>query len=442
MRRFVAPCLICLLLLLPASSIAQGVVRAAAPARQAVRAAQMLDMRTGTLIQNAVILIEGDRISAVGPNISVPGDATVLDLQNVTVLPGLIDGHSHLVARNAPGADYGTTLLKKSQAFRVLEGAFNARLTLQAGFTTVRDLETEGAGYADVALRDAIDQGLVQGPRMQVATRAITAYGTYSPSGVSPDIHDFPTGAQMVNGADEARRAAREQIYYGADLLKVYADQSRRLRDSRASITYPTLTLEELQAVVDEAHKAGIRVAAHAYTPAGIHNALTAGVDAIEHGWLADEESLQLMKQKGAYLTPTIGSDFFAAQNAKSEEERARLLNRLRPARQVIARAHALGIKLVAGYDAVSIGEQGHNVREILALAQLGLSPTEAIRAATTVPAELLGWQDSVGALEPGHYADLIAVIGDPTRDISALEHIVFVMKGGEVIRDDRLSAH
>jgi len=251
--------------------LAPGLVSASPPPQSepqpaisvVVKAGKLLDVRTGSYIENAAIWIVGERIKEVGSASEIqshaPKDARVIDLGQSTILPGLIDCHTHLMARIPDTADgYTLNLATKSQAFRALEGAFDARVTLNAGFTTVRDVESEGSGYADVALRDAITQGLVEGPRMLVATRGIAAVGQYNPFGVSPDLIDFPTGAQMVSGVEEARRAVREQIGHGADLIKVYADWS-----------HPTLTVEEIRVIVEEAHKQGLKVAAHATTPGG-----------------------------------------------------------------------------------------------------------------------------------------------------------------------------
>src|SRR4029077_3277653 len=270
-----------------------------------IKAGRLLDVRTGHYIESAGVLIEGDRIKEVGRAADIethaPKGATVIDLGHATVLPGLVDCHTHLMARIPDTADgYVLSLATKSQAFRALEGAADARLTLHAGFTTVRDVENEGSGYADVALRDAINQGLVEGPRMQVATRAIAAVGQYNPFGVSPDLRDFPTGAQMISGAEQARRAVREQIGHGADLIKVYADWQT-----------PTLTVEEMRVIVEEAHKFKRRVAAHATTAEGQRNAIMAGVDSIEHGHGADKQDLEMMKAKGVYWVPTMGYYFY-----------------------------------------------------------------------------------------------------------------------------------
>jgi imidazolonepropionase-like amidohydrolase len=398
-----------------------------------IKATRLLDVRSGRYVENAAVLIEGDRIKEVGPTRDIQShvskDAKIIDLPGATLLPGLIDCHTHLMSHMSSGPDaYILDLATKSQAFRALEGAADARLTLRAGFTTVRDVESEGSGYADVALRDAINQGLVEGPRMQVATRAIAAVGQYNPFGVSPDLRDFPTGAQMISGTEEARRAVREQIGHGADLIKVYADWQT-----------PTLTVEEMRVIVEEAHKLKRRVAAHASTPEGIFNALTAGVDSIEHGHGADRKDLELMKEKGAFLIPTVaGIDAVYAERAShlTPERRKSFDDFLQEIQQSVQVAKSLGVRIASGYDAGRADRQGKNADELIALTKRGLTPAEAIRAATATAAELLTWQDSVGAIEPGKYADLIAVPGDPLADITVLRQVKFVMKGGLTILD------
>jgi imidazolonepropionase-like amidohydrolase len=398
----------------------------------AVRASRMLDVKIGSVVPNAVVLTQDDKITAAGTSLKIPAGAEVVNLGDATLLPGLIDCHTHLMARMSDEPQgYGLSLLTKSQAFRALEGAADARVTLLAGFTAVRDVESEGSGYADVALRDAINQGLVDGPRMQVATRGIAAVGKYFPFGISPDLTDFPTGAQMISGPEEARRAAREQIGGGANLLKVYADWG-----------IPTLTIDEIRPIVEEAHKSRLRVAAHADSPEGIRNALTAGVDSIEHGHQADRSSFELIKQKNAFWVPTIGYYFFAVDTAKSPQPHKYMQETLERTRQNISIARELGVKIANGFDPSSAEAHGKNAREIVAMTKLGLQPLEAIRAATTNAAELMGWSEKVGSIEPGKFADVIAVSGDPIADIGELEHVKFVMKGGTIVKNELGLAH
>jgi imidazolonepropionase-like amidohydrolase len=426
--------LVLVLVLYPALAIPQSQPTSKLAASVLVKAGKLLDVHKGSYIENAAIWVEGERIKEVGQASDVqshaPKDARVIDLGRSTVLPGLIDCHTHIMARMPDTDDsYTLALATKSQAFRALEGAFNARLTLNAGFTTIRDVENEGSGYADVALRDAIEQGLAEGPRMQVATRAIAAVGQYEPFGISPDLPDFPTGAQMVSGVEEARRAAREQIGHGANLIKVYADWR-----------HPTLTVEEMRVIVEEAHQQKLKVAAHATTPEGIKNALTAGVDSIEHGHHADLEDLKMMKAKGTFLVPTVGVIDAYMERTKNDsmtpKEREWREAFLQDIQQSVKQAMSLGVRIAAGFDAGAPARQGRNADELVALNKRGMPPLEVIRAATVNGAELLSWQDRVGAVEAGKYADLIAVEGDPLTDIAVLQQVKFVMKGGTVVKD------
>ncbi len=430
MRR--AICLLTLELLLVGCSVyAQTAPEGRSSGRILLKVDRILDIKTNHYIEAAGILIEGDRIKEVGRAEAIaahtPQGVAVLDLGSATVLPGLIDCHTHLMARIPSGPDgYILNLATKSQAFRALEGAADARATLQAGFTSVRDVENEGSEYADVALRDAINEELVEGPRMQVATRAIAAVGQYNPFGVSPDLLDFPTGAQMISGIEQARSAVREQIGHGADLIKVYADWS-----------YPTLTVDEMSVIVEEAHKAGRKVAAHATTPEGIRNAIMAGVDSIEHGHGANRQDLELMKEKGVYWVPTMGYYFYRVDQVKSPEAHKYMEEVLQRARQNIPIARELGVRIANGFDPSSAESHGQNAHEIIAMTKLGLTPIEAIRAATTTAAELMGWQDKVGSIEAGKFADIIAVTGDPLINITELERVKFVMKGGAVVKNE-----
>jgi imidazolonepropionase-like amidohydrolase len=418
----------------PALAISQAQPAPQLSAPVLVKAGRLLDVRKGTYIDNAGIWIEAERIKEAGRVSEVqshaPKDARVINLGRATILPGLIDCHTHIMARMPDTDDsYALTLATKSQAFRALEGAFNARLTLNAGFTTIRDVENEGSGYADVALRDAIEQGLAEGPRMQVSTRAIAAVGQYEPFGISPDLPNFPTGAQMVSGVEEARRAVREQIGHGADLIKVYADWKN-----------PTLTVEELRVIVEEAHKQRLKVAAHATTPEGIKNAVTAGVDSIEHGHRADRESLEMMKAKGTFLVPTVGVIDAYFERTKNDpmtpKQRERREAFLQGIQQSVQQAMSLGVKIASGFDAGAPARQGRNADELVALTKRGMPPLEVIRAATVNAAELMGWQDNIGAVEAGKYADLIAVEGNPLTDIAVLQQVKFVMKGGTIVKD------
>jgi imidazolonepropionase-like amidohydrolase len=404
------------------------------PVSIVIQAARLLDVRAGKYIENAAVWIEGETIKEVGKSADVashaPKGARRINMGRSTLLPGLIDCHTHIMARiDETQGGYVVNLATKSQAFRTLEGAYNAQITLDAGFTTIRDVETEGAGYADVALRDAIEQGLAEGPRMKVATRGIAALGQYEPFGLSPELTNFPTGAQMISGVEDARRAVREQIGHGADLIKVYADWAN-----------PTLTVDEMRVIVDEAHKQKLKVAAHATTAEGIKNAVAAGVDSIEHGTGANREDLEMMKAKGIFLVPTVGLAYALSDPQRRDELSPKQLQRREAYRQqmqqVIQLAEDLGVPIASGFDAESPQTQGKNANELVALTVVGMTPLQAIRAATVNASELIGWQDRIGAIEAGKLADLIAVDGDPLSDIKTLERVKFVMKGGKVVKE------
>jgi imidazolonepropionase-like amidohydrolase len=404
------------------------------PVSIVIQAARLLDVRAGKYIENAAVWIEGETIKEVGKSADVashaPKDARRINMGRSTLLPGLIDCHTHIMARiDETQGGYVVNLATKSQAFRTLEGAYNAQITLDAGFTTIRDVETEGAGYADVALRDAIEQGLAEGPRMKVATRGIAALGQYEPFGLSPELTNFPTGAQMISGVEDARRAVREQIGHGADLIKVYADWAN-----------PTLTVDEMRVIVDEAHKQKLKVAAHATTAEGIKNAVAAGVDSIEHGTGANREDLEMMKAKGIFLVPTVGLAYALSDPQRRDElspkQRQRREAYRQQMQQVIQLAEDLGVPIASGFDAESPQTQGKNANELVALTVVGMTPLQAIRAATVNASELIGWQDRIGAIEAGKLADLIAVDGDPFSDIKTLERVKFVMKGGKVVKE------
>lgn len=394
------------------------------PVTVVVRAARMLDVTSGTLVPNAVVIIEGERIKAAGSGLAVPSGATVIDLGSATLLPGLIDSHTHLMMRIKDDEEYGVHLLMKSQADRALEGAANARETLQAGFTTVRDVENEGSVFADVSLRNAINDGLVPGPRMQVATRAIAAVGQYHPFGISADLDHFPMGAQMVSGVEEARRAVREQIGHGADLIKVYADWE-----------HPTLTLDEMKVIVTEAHGQGRKVAVHAIFDESIRRAVEAGADSIEHCEMPTKETLQLMKEKGTVMVSTAGVIVDLVNVAKTDDERSYFKKRIESLKRVLAMAREVGVTIVNGMDASEARLQGKNAMQITTVVDWGMPAIDAIRASTVNAAALMGWSHSVGSLESGKFADIIAIAGDPLANINELTKVTFVMKGGVVVR-------
>ncbi len=400
----------------------------------AVRSARMIDVERGEYVNNVVILIEHGKIIQVGSGLAIPAGATLIDLKEATLIPGLIDVHTHLLSRSqkigSQNQNYILQLTTKSNEYRVLEGAANAKAILEAGFTAVRDLGSEGSGYADVALRDGIYAGLVEGPRMEVAARAIAATGGYFPYRLSPQMADLPRGAQLITGNDEARRAVREQIYNGADVIKVYADFLDVASPNTTNFNHPTLTVDEMRTIVEEAHKGGHRVAAHATTREGARNAVEAGVDSIEHGTAVDHETLVLMAKRGVYLVPTSAAQFGSLETSKGLE-RDRLDLRFEAFRQELADARQLHVKIATGYDASDADKQGKNANELLMLLKLGFTPQEVLRSATTVGAELMGMREMIGSLEAGKLADLIAVEGDPLHDVAALLHVSFVMKGG-----------
>jgi len=381
-------------------------------------------------MENVVVLIEGEKIKAVGQDVAIPPDAQVIDLRRATVLPGLIDAHTHLLLQPY---DYDTQLLKESVAYRAIQAAVAARTMLEAGFTSVRDVETEGAGYADVALKTAINKGLVPGPRLQCATRALSSTGSYPLLGYAPEV-PVPSGVQVADGVEGVRFAVREQIKYGADLIKFYAD-SRRWSPTRtpseAKLNY---TQEEMNAIVDEARRLGRPVAAHAYLPAAAQAAIRAGVISIEHGLFLDDETFKLMAAKGVYWCPTL----YAYYSTLEENPQDTIYQKLiRDHREVFQRALRARVKIAFGSDAGAF-PHGKAYRELELMAEYGMAPMNVIQSATSVAAELLGWQDRLGTIEPGKLADVVAVAGDPLIDIHVFRKVPFVMKGGQVVKHEK----
>jgi imidazolonepropionase-like amidohydrolase len=380
-----------------------------------------------------MILIEGDRIRAVGDEREllphVPSDARVVDLSRYTVLPGLIDAHTHLT-----GSPYlmGYKGLAVSVPREALLGARNARVTLEAGFTTVRNVGA--SGFADIALRDAINAGDVPGPRILASGPPLGITGGHCDENLlAPEFHFFSEG--VANGVPAVMAKVREDIKYGADLIKFCATGGVLSKGDNAELEQ--YSPEEMQAIVHEAHRLGRKVAAHAHGAQGIKDAILAGVDSIEHGSFIDEEGIQLMKQHGTYLVPTLYLGDWLLENYQklglTDDMVAKAKLVLPAARQNVARAFREGVKVAFGTDA-AVYPHGLNAHEFAVMVKLGLTPLAAIQAATVNAADLLGWSDQIGTLEPGKYADLIAVEGDPLKNVTTLENVKAVLKGGEVV--------
>jgi imidazolonepropionase-like amidohydrolase len=401
-----------------------------------IRAGHLLDVRSGKMLTDQIIIIRGDKIDRVADasQIQIPAGATVTDLSRATVLPGLIDAHTHIFLTGEDNGRYDEQLLKESWQYRTIEAVVNAKRDLDAGFTSMRDVETEGAMYSDVDVRNAINRGLIPGPRLQVATRAISTTGGYPLEGYSPEV-TVPSGVQIADSPEEARKAVREQIKYGADLIKIYGTHKSHFASDGSLVSIPTFTLEEIRAIVDEAHTEGVKVACHAYSDPGLKRCLDAGVDSIEHGLVLNDADIQEMLAKGIWLVPTL----YVYEGATRDEDNAASGGKASRAslhEPSFRKALAAGVKISFGTD-VGPFPHGTQAIEFEYMAKLGMSPLAAIQSATTQAAELMGWSDRVGAIAPGNFADIIAVEGNPLQDIKQLEQVKFVMKGGQIVRND-----
>ena len=400
-----------------------------------VRAGKMLDVRSGKMLADRVIVVRGDRIEKVGAaaEIKIPDGARVVDLSNATVLPGLIDAHTHIFLTGESHGRYEDQLLKESWQFRTIEAVLNAKRDVEAGFTSMRDVETEGAMYSDVDVRDAINRGMIPGPRLQVATRAISTTGGYPLEGYSPEV-PVPSGVQVVDGPDEARKAVRTQVKYGADLIKIYGTHHFHFSADGKLVSIATFTLEEVKAITDEAHREGVKVACHAYGGEGLHNCIDGGVDSIEHGLDLDDAAIREMVAKGIYLVPTLYVYEFEPE--EDLEMSGGKTTRARIHEPSFKKAMAAGVKIAFGTD-VGPFPHGTQAIEFEYMTRFGMKPLAAIQAATLTAAELMGWSDRVGEISAGRFADIIAVSGNPLEDIKELEKVKFVMKNGEVVRND-----
>lgn len=396
-----------------------------------IRAGKLIDVRSGRVLDRSGILIEGDRIVRVGPADQLESEsqgAKVIDLSDLTVVPGLIDCHTHLTN------DPGPPTLDESVPRQTLTGAKNARITLEAGFTTVRELGS--SGYADVALRDAIDAGEIPGPRILASGPAISPTGGHGDVNLlAPEFHFSDEG--VADGVPAVIQQTRRNIKYGADVIKFVATGGTSSKNT--SPDTGQYSDEEMRAIVIEAHRLGRRVAAHAHGVSGLKQAVLAGVDSIEHASFVDSEVTELLKKSKAYLVPTIYLREWRLENARKFGLPDYVIEKAENVRQVafpnLSRAFQAGVRIAFGTDA-GVYPHGLNAREFRVLVKLGLTPIKALQTATIHAADLLGRSDSVGAIEPNHFADLIAVKGDPTSDVSVMENVVFVMKGGQVVKN------
>ncbi len=410
------------------SGIDNGANRCPAPAGTvAIRAGRLFDSKTGQMRVNQIVVVNGDRIVEVGPSaqVKIPAGAAILDLSQQTVLPGLIDAHTHMFNTPRPGM---------SREMSTLIAIQNTQADLRAGFTAVRDMSTHGNGYADVDIRNAIDNGLIEGPRAQVSTRGIVWGGAAGSEG------NNPLASAVVHNVEEARAAVRDQIQHGADWIKLFPTGAYSFAQDGTPQFVLTYPMPVLQALIDETHTLGHKTACHVYGGDGERNAILAGCDSIEHAWMLDEEQARTMVAKGLSYDPTLQrytEPYMNDNDDKTTGGKYRMTPTINNAVVIASRVPGLKITVGSGVDG-STFPHGTQALELVALVRQGhLTPARVLQAGTITNAEMLGWQDRIGSVEKGKYADIIAVSGDPLADITEMERVKFVMKGGKIIRDD-----
>ncbi len=403
-----------------------------------IRAGNLIDGTSDAPKKNRLIFVRGKKIEKVtDASAGIPAGATVVDLSNATVLPGLIDSHTHIFlwGEDPAKGGYDENILKAGIALRAARATFACRRALEQGFTTIRDLETEGAGYGDVEIKEAIEEGTISGPRIFGATRGISSTGGYNLEGYAPELA-MPKGVQIIDGPVEARKAAREQLDHGADWIKVYMTHRSWVGKKGELVSQPTLTVEELKAIVDEAHGWGKKVACHAYSGIGLQRALDGGCDSIEHGLALTDANIAQMLKQGTWYCPTI-TPYYGDWGPENTPGGQRDRKRASEHEISVQKAAKAGVKTVFGTDIGGIPWTEPMAIEFEYMTKFGFTPMGAIQAATSRAAEMLDMAGEIGVLAPGAYADVIAVSGDPLRDVSELKRVKFVMHDGAVFKNE-----
>ncbi|HUS19862.1 MAG TPA: amidohydrolase family protein [Terriglobales bacterium] len=426
-------------LFVASAALAQTPAKAKPEPVTIIKAGVLIDGVSSEPKRDVTIVIRGNKIESVGQRAAILADGPqkprVIDLSGYTVMPGMIDAHTHLFLQGEDPAEggYDAQLLKFPISYRAARATVSARRALEQGFTTIRDMETEGAGYGDVGIKMAVNEGRIPGPRIFTSTRAISTTGGYNLEDYAPEV-TVPKGAQIIDGPVEARKAAREQLEHGADWIKVYMTHRSWLNDKGDLVSQPTLTVEELKGIVDEAHGWGRKVACHAYNGIGLQRALDGGCDSLEHGLeLTDANIAQMLKQ-GTWYCPTM-APYYDIGDPKSETGK-RNQKRVDLHGPSLTKAYKAGVKIAFGTDVGGFSWSDPIAQEFERMVEFGMTPMDSIKSATSKAAELLGMQGKLGVIAPGAFADVVAVQGDPVADVKVLKDVRFVMKDGQVFKD------